>query len=337
MYSSNRVEQHNPCIYKINQRQYFPISLLTSNEQLYRQKQRPVMLTRSSFAIPLLFSVSTICAMAMVHSATGLEVIDDLQRTISINSPAKRIVSLAPHLTELVHSAQAGKQLVGVSRHCNYPQSVKKLPAVSDYTTINYELLTQLEPDLVLVWNAGLKNTTLHKLTTLYNNVYVSNPLDFDDIAENLREISILAGHAKATQQTVTHFLRDINDLAIRYTQTTPVKTLYLLWHTPPMTVSNTHWISKVINLCNGTNVFADAITDIIKLNRESLQLTPMDVVVHSLSDYSTQPDKLAKVLSLPKKLPIFYIQGDLIQRPSLRITQSAAKLCQIINHQKGH
>ena len=266
------------------------------------------------------------------HSGAASEVIDDLRRTVSMDRPAERVVSLAPHLTELVYSAGAGDRLVGVSRHCDYPPAVSELPKVSDHVTVNHELLAKVRPDLVLVWGAGLKDVTLHKLTSLYGNVYVSMPDDFRGIAKNLLDIAALTGRPALGQRTASRFLDEIDDIAARYADAPPVETLYLLWHVPPMTINGEHWISEALALCNGNNVFADAAMGVVRINRESLQLLRVDVLVHSLREYESRPKALSALLGLPDNLPVSYIEDDLMQRPSLRIAHSIDKLCRIVH-----
>ena len=288
-------------------------------------------------AFTLTLSAACLIAAADLAQAGNpvIEVKDDLQRTVSLKSPARRIISLAPHLTELVYSAGAGNSLVGVSRHCDYPPQVAALPRVSDHTTFNYELISRLKPDLVLVWKAGLKDTTLNRLASLYRSVYVSGPIDFGNIAENLIEIGILTGNTVPARRAADSFLHEIDTLAARHTRSQPVKTLYLLWHTPPITVGSNHWISRVITLCGGTNIFASTLADIVTVNRESLRLMYPDVVLHSFKMVSGDPAALIQPLGLPNTNPVFYIESDSVQRPSLRLAQGAAQLCRLI-HSSG-
>lgn len=278
----------------------------------------------------LVFALVAACPAA--NARTAIEVEDDLQRKVSLSAPAERVVSLAPHLTELVYSAGAGGKLVGVSRHCDYPPQAGRLPEVSDHATINYELIAELEPDLVLVWNAGLKAASLSKLSALYRNVYVSDPAGFEGVAENLREIGLLTEKAAHARRAADEFLQKIHRLGGNHARTRPVKTLYLLWRDPPMTVNQEHWISRVVALCGGVNAFGDAATAVVKLNREALLLAQVDVVLHSLADYSRRPDLLSGSLGLAEKTPAFYVEDNLIQRPSLRLAQGAESLCRILS-----
>ena len=276
--------------------------------------------------------VTSVCSSAAATPA--IEVSDDLQRVVTLDKPAARIVSLAPHLTELVYSAGAGDRLVGVSRHCDYPPPVAQLTRVSDHTTFNYELISELRPDLVLVWKAGLKDTALRRLVSLYRNVYVSGPADFKDVAENVVEIGALTGDAAQARHAADTFLRAIDELGARHARKRPVRTLYLVWHDPPMTVGGDHWISRAIGLCGGVNVFADVFTDVVRINRESLRLVKADVILHSLGD-ALSPDHLAALTGssgAADDTPVFHVEGDSLQRPSLRLAHSAARLCRLIH-----
>ena len=269
-------------------------------------------------------------ALTGLFPAAALQVTDDLQRSVTLEQAAHRIVSLAPHLTELAYSAGAGDKLVGVSRHCDHPPAVTQLPKISDHTTINYELVTGLKPDLILVWAAGLRSTALRKLTTLYDNVYVSDPKSFADIAENVIEIGVLAGNEKPARQAADHFLREISALGTRYARQAPVKTLYLVWRTPLMTVGNSHWISRAIHICGGVNIIDDAHADVVTLNRESVQLIPIDMVLHNLRDHASDPSALARSLDL--NVPIFHVEDTLLHRPSLRLPLGIAPMCRLIH-----
>src|SRR5688572_5161853 len=79
-------------------------------------------------------------------------------------SPARRIVTLAPHLTELVYTAGAGDRLVGAEAYSDYPEAAKRLPRVGDAFQVDYERLLALKPDLVLVWATGTPEPVIEQL-----------------------------------------------------------------------------------------------------------------------------------------------------------------------------
>ena len=84
-----------------------------------------------------------------------VSIVDDTQHRVQLASPAKRIVTLAPHLTELVYEAGAGERLVGVAAHSDYPPSARELPRVGDAHGLDLERIAMLQPDLVVAWGSG--------------------------------------------------------------------------------------------------------------------------------------------------------------------------------------
>ena len=101
--------------------------------------------------------------LSLFATALSAEILvtDDLGNSLRLEKPATRIVSLAPHLTELVYAAGAGDQLAAVVSFSDYPAEALQLPIIGSYKKINYESLIALQPDLVLVWNSGMVRKSL--------------------------------------------------------------------------------------------------------------------------------------------------------------------------------
>ena len=258
------------------------------------------------------------CGGATV-AAQSIEVEDDAGRIVRLPAAAQRIVSLAPHLSELVYFAGALPKLVGVSVHCDYPAAVQTLDRVADSRSIDYERIMRLRPDLILAWRAGINAVQLEKLTRLFKHVYVSDPNDFHAIADNLMDVGQLAGSATHADQAAWNFLLDIDRL--RTTSNNRYRALYLITAQPAITINREHWISKTMALCGADNVFKQARNQVVWLSREALLLEPIDVVIHSMDDD-------AAVAALWPATTIVRLQADTIQRPTPRLLDAATDLC---------
>lgn len=259
--------------------------------------------------------------------ADNIEVTDDRGRVITLTRPAQRIVSLAPHLTELIFSTGAEKQLVGVSKHCDYPPQVRRITKVSDYRSVNYELLTTLNPDLILVWDAGIKPGMLGKLRAI-GNVYVSNPSAIKDIAANLEAIGELSGHPGKAHRLSDQFMRKITRFKKNVSKESPLKFFYLLWNPPPMTVSRSSWISQTIEMCGGSNIYTGDDISAPVVNREFLLAAETDFIIQSSSE---EFDSELALSLFGRRLPIIYASPDTLQRPSLRLLDSVEHICREI------
>jgi len=124
------------------------------------------------------------CVLAALMSAAhALQVVDDRGVRIELPGPAQRIISLAPHITELLFAAGAGERIVGVVEYSNYPEAAKRLPRVGDTRSLDLERIIALRPDLVIVWLKGSPQTQLDVLTALRLPIYYNEPRVLDEIA----------------------------------------------------------------------------------------------------------------------------------------------------------
>src|SRR5512147_464430 len=132
--------------------------------------------------------------VAAAWPACAVTVRDDASTTITLPRPAQRIVSLAPHLTELLFAAGAGDRVVGVGAFADYPEAARRLPQVGDSAMLDLERIVALKPDLLVVWRDGNSPQQLQRLATLGIPVYASEMGALADIAQTLRRLGRLAG-----------------------------------------------------------------------------------------------------------------------------------------------
>ena len=257
---------------------------------------------------------------------------DDLGNPVYLDQPASRIVSLAPHLTEIVFAAGAGDRLIGVVSYSDYPPEALNIPVIGSYNSINYEALVALQPDLVLVWNSGNGPELAERLEALGLSVFVSEPKRLPDIARSLNKIGILSGTLAEAEQAATEYLTRYQTLLADNLNKTPVNVFIELWHEPMMTVNGTHIISDSIELCGGNNIFADALPLVPRINVESVVRGNPNVIIATgmaderpewLDNWLIWPD-----LSAVKSNSLYSINPDLIGRHSPRILQGVTQLC---------
>ena len=76
-----------------------------------------------------------------VTVAAEIVVVDDNGQQVKLVGPAKRIVSLAPNITEVLFHIGAGEQIVGADEYSNYPEAAKDILRVNNHAAANYELI----------------------------------------------------------------------------------------------------------------------------------------------------------------------------------------------------
>lgn len=275
-----------------------------------------------------------LCALWPVTAlAQPLSLIDDIGRTVMLPAPARRIVSLAPHITELVYAAGAGERLVGAVDFSNFPPQAAALPRVGSYAAVDLEAVLALKPDLVIAWKTANADPQYEKIIRLGIPVFVSEPRRLDDVAISLSHIGRLAGTSAAAEAAAAAFRTRRDALAARYAGRAPVTVFYEIWHQPLMTINGQHLISDAMALCGGRNVFAGVSTLAPTVSEEAVLAAAPQAIVASGMDASRPEwlDAWRRWRSLPAvaRDNLFFIPPELLQRHTPRILDGAQRLCE--------
>ncbi|MBC8022003.1 MAG: cobalamin-binding protein [Burkholderiales bacterium] len=255
---------------------------------------------------------------------------DDLGRKVEMKAPAKRIVTLAPFLTELVYSAGAGANLVGVSAYSDYPAEAKMLPRVATAVTLSIEPLVALRPDLVLAWRDTIRPEDIERLERFGIAVLVVQARRLDDVPRVLELIGRLAGRDVAS---VAHgYSGRLEGLRRAHAGQPPVKAFLEIWHRPLTTIAGEHWMNEALELCGGANVFRDLAGVAPLVSWEQVYARDPRVVVGAGSAASaaefTANWKERATLAAVREGRLVFVDADTIQRPTLRLAEGVAQLC---------
>ncbi|WP_341938667.1 cobalamin-binding protein [Marinimicrobium sp. C2-29] len=265
----------------------------------------------------------------------GIEVTDGLDRSVTLEKPAERIIALAPHIVENAFSAGAGDKLVAAVNYSDYPPEARELPQLGSYKAVSLEQILALEPDLVLMWASGNGEETLRQLERLGVTVYASEPRELEDVAQSVIDIGILAGTREVAETAAGDYLESLEQLRDQYAERDPVSVFYQVWNKPLQTLNDEHLVSAVIRLCGGRNVYADAAPLAPKINMESvLDRNPQVIVASGMGD--ERPEWLDEWQDWPDLTAVqegnlFFVPPDIIQRHTIRIAQGARLFCEHI------
>jgi len=262
-------------------------------------------------------------------------VTDSLGQIIELNKPARRIVSLAPHTTEMLFAAGAGEWVVGAVKYSDYPQQAKKIPRVGGYKSFDYEAIIALKPDLVIAWQSGNSRAGIDQLKKLGYPVFVTEPRTFSDIPELIESIAVLTDTVKQAELVIRRFNEQLKQLRERYQGVEKLKVFYQVWRQPLMTVNSDHLINKVINLCGGINIFQALGSLAGSVGIESvLQRDPDLIIVNGQGERFKQWGsdwQQWKQLQAVRNHAIFDVNPDTMSRHSPRILQGAEEVCSIL------
>jgi iron complex transport system substrate-binding protein len=282
--------------------------------------------------------VAIVLATLSVRSAHAeLHVTDDAGSVVALVSPARRVISLGPHLTELTYAAGGANAMVGAIRYSDYPAAARALPVVGDAFAIDFERVAQLKPDLVLVWASGLNERHKARLCSLGLKLYESEIRHAQGIPDTLRRLGTLLGHAEAGEASARRFEAQWQTLTERHRGKAPVRVFWQLWDEPLMTVNREHLISQALNACGGVNVFANLALLTPSVSWEAAVAANPQLIAAAGHPADAAHDfaawrRLGKSVDAVKRQRLAMIDGDLIGRMGPRFVEGAAALCEAID-----
>jgi iron complex transport system substrate-binding protein len=281
------------------------------------------------------FALLCCCAFgaAQVQGDAGAEIriADDAGRSVTLARPAQRIVSLTPHMTELLFAAGAGAHIVGTVAYSDYPPAARRITRIGDSARLDLERIVALKPDLIVVWRDGNAQRQLDNLLRLGIPVYYNEPRRLPDIARSIEQLGRLAGTEAVALPAARAFLARLARLRGQYAGAAPVSLFYQIWDRPLMTVNGDHLISDVIRLCGGRNVFADLKPLTPQISAEAVLAADPEAIgggtgggrSGSLDAWKQWPR-----LRAVERGNLFLIDSDLISRNTPRILEGAEQMC---------
>ena len=215
-----------------------------------------------------------------LSQAGTIEVTDDRGQHVSLSAPASRVVSLAPHLTEIVFHVGAGQALRGVMAYSDFPDAAKAIPRIGTHRRIDIEAVVAMQPDLVLGWSDGNSESDLATLKKLGLRVFETNPRTIADVGTLIRNVGKLLGQTELAEYRADEFENDINVLRKEYAARYPVRVFYQIWDKPIYTLGGQHVVTRLIEGCGGINVFADLAALSPVVSREAVLAADPEVIV---------------------------------------------------------
>jgi iron complex transport system substrate-binding protein len=278
-------------------------------------------------------SIIALVALFVACAARAeIAVPDDLGERVALAAPARRIVSLAPHVTELLFAAGAGAQVVGTVDYSDYPPEARAIRRVGGYSALDFEAILALKPDLLVGWASGNGPDALQRLRQLGIPVFASQPGALPELGATIEKLGALAGTPVAADRAAAEFRARLGALRARYAGRDEVSVFYAIWNRPPITVSDAHLISDVIRLCGGRNVFGRLRALAPTVNEEDVVRADPEAIVASgvgdeppewLDDWKRWPR-----LTAVARGNLYVVPPQLIQRATPRVLDGAERLC---------
>jgi iron complex transport system substrate-binding protein len=278
-------------------------------------------------------------ALTVIQAHAAITVKDDDGNAITLQKPAQRVISLAPHVTELLFAAGGGSHVVGVVAYSDFPEDARKIPQIGSNREVDLERIMALKPDLIVVWRHGSSERQIEMVRKLGVPLFHSEPQTLADIPESVAKLGQLMGTEKAAGPAAAELRQQLAGLRSRYANRPTVRVFYQVWDKPLYTLSGKHIVSDALRLCGGENIFAKLpVTAPVVSVEGVLQENPEAIFATAEKNYGgVSMWKPYGTLLAVRNDNLFTIDGNLLNRAGPRMIPGAAMLCEKLELARQH
>jgi len=280
-----------------------------------------------------------LASLTAAQAQAAITVKDDDGKAVTLRRPAQRVISMAPHITELLFAAGGGGRVVGVAAYSDFPEEAKKIQQIGSSREVDLERIVALKPDLIVVWRHGSSERQLEMLRKLGVPLFQSEPQKLEDIPNGVVKLAQLMGTERAAAPVAAELRQQLASLRGRYARRPVVRAFYQVWDKPLYTLNGEHIISDALRLCGGANVFADLPTTAPVVSVEGvLQKNPEAIFATAEKNYGgISMWKPYGTLLAVRNDNLFTIDGSLLNRAGPRMIAGAGMLCEKLELARAH
>jgi len=244
---------------------------------------------------------------------------DQLQNAIFLPEKPKRIISLVPSQTELLIDLGLENEVIGITKFCIHPkETVKSKTKVGGTKNFNFEIIDQLQPDLIIGNKEENYREGIEKLQEKYP-VWMSDIFTLQDSLAMIKSIGEITG----TAENAIEITKKIADrFAGLKAPETKIPAAYFIWKNPYMAAGNNTFINDMLQRCGFENVFAGA-GRYPEITIEMLQKIKPKVVLLSSEPYPFKEKHLQEFREMLPEAKIKIVDGEMFSWYGSRILKA--------------
>lgn len=203
----------------------------------------------------LVFPKLTICVSLLLLFIIPIEASQQIKTPVLDEF---RIVTLSPHLTEIVFALGMGNQIVAVSDYSDYPKQASLIQSVASYEGANIAEIIRLQPTHILAWRGGNKDADIEKLSQLDLILYESNITSVETLMVDIMSIGEALQVKKEAKELIEKMSLILDMVANKY-QNKSITAVYYLSTQPLIGLGNDKWLNSLLSLCGINNIYANS------------------------------------------------------------------------------
>lgn len=295
---------------------------------------------RRRAAVPTLAALWLALETGLAAASLAGPATDMLGRRVVVPEAPRRIVSLAPSMTEIVYALGAGDRLVAVTDHCDFPPEVAKKPTIGGIYNPNFELILAAAPDLVLATSEGNRAEHVRALEALGVPAYVVKPIDFETTLASIGEVGRLLGRDEQAARLAGALRRRAEEIARAVEGARRPRVLYVLWGDPLIVPGRDTLITDLIRRAGGDSITGDEPLPYPRLSVEAALARRPDLVVIAQHGQATIDERLRgwralSVLPAAREGRVRGVDGDIMHRPGPRLVDGLLALARFFHPER--
>ncbi len=268
-----------------------------------------------------------------VFAGNGTVVLkDDLGHKITFTKPPEKVVTLAPNLTEMIFALGCGHKIIANTTYCNYPPEAKGKTKVGDLISVDYEKITELSPDLILMTVEGNKKNTYHKLKELGFKIFVSNPRNYAGIKKTFKDIAKIFRLESKADSIIHAWDKEVAFIRRSAEKPNKPKTMFVVSLTPLMLAGKNTFVNEYLKLCALKNIADDSPLNYPIFSREEVVKRNPEIIILPQNQFKSKEELLSLYpewsgLKAIKENKIITVNQDLFFRPGPRFVEALSIL----------
>ena len=270
-------------------------------------------------------------------SSSPIEVKDEMGRAVRIPQPVRRIVSLAPSVTETLFAIGVGDRLVGDTDFCDYPPEAKKKPHIGGPISPNIETIAALHPDLVVATREINRQESVYSLERLGMPVYVTDPQSVEQVLTSTERLGELLGASETARLLTANVRRRLGELDHRLAGLPPKNVLMVVWLDPLMSVGRNTFMDDALRHAGAHSVIDSPQSWPTIDLEEVVRLQPQYLIISNDNKQQVQRE-LAEFQRRPAWRQLdavrnrrFIVLSDALSHPSPRLVDGIEQLARAL------
>ncbi len=272
------------------------------------------------------------CASKKSPPADARTITDELGRTVIVTAHPRRIVSLAPSITETLFALGLGERLVGVTSYCDYPPEARKIERVGDTMRPSIEKIVALKPDLAIASTASQLEQFISKLDEVGIPVYISTPRDLEGVHTSITKLGDLTGASDRADELVRNLRARIRAVRERVMNRERPRVFFILGTEPLITAGGTSFVNDLITQAGGRSISEDEKAEYPHYSLETVVARQPEIIFLQAGE-SDLPERL-KQTPAARRGRVFRLNDDLIIRPGPRIIDGLEQMAALIHRE---